>query len=158
MKKILFVVMLFSSTASAQRIAEGPLNLTRRANQGGKLLDAATLAADRSFTISTSGARGYGLLTLYISLTWDAASAVALTCTGSNDGNTTDYALQSCSVASGACTSSDASWSKAVTASKKWIWRVDVEGIEDIECTFTDTGGGASDTLTVYGQFAVKGG
>ena len=156
---IVTIAALFApSVVMAQPI--GPLNYVQRANNGNKLIDAQTLAAARSFTLSPAWATmGYGLLVLYIAVTDanDSVTDVTLTCTASLDGGVTDHKLQSCDTASGACTSYNASWSKNPSSSENWTWRVDTEGFEYVECTFTPTGGAAADLITVYGGLAVKG-
>ena len=83
-----------------------------------------------------------------------------MTCQGSRDDGTTVYDLQVCETASGVCTTFDASWSidPAGTATDRFIWRVDFEGIEDIKCTFTPTGGATTvDTISVFVSACTKG-
>lgn len=132
----------------------------------GTVIDAQTMAAPRSFTIVRQNPAYYGvygLTTLWICLT-DADNSVTdltMTCTGSPNDGTTDYTLQDCStLVAGVCTSVNASWSKnpsAISSPKCWPWRVDTEGVAELECTFTPTGGAAADLLSVYATFAVKG-
>lgn len=131
----------------------------------GKVVNAVTLdAASTNFAINWTQAdqRGvYGLMSVWVELT-DADNSVTafnMTCYGSRDENTTDYTLQSCDVATGVCTSSDASWTKnpSALATKSWVWRVDVESMPAVNCTITDTGGDASDSMTVYATFSTKG-
>lgn len=110
--------------------------------------------ANRTFTLTAGLANGFGMGVFQFDFTHNAATAIAMTCHGSLDAQTTWAELQSCSVASGACTSSDASWSKAVSADDDWMWRVDFLGAPDIKCIVTCTSGGASDTFTVYGRLS----
>lgn len=117
----------------------------------GTLATATLDASSTTVTIGTADLSGFGILTLYFKLTWNAASAISMTCTASPDGGTTDYKLQTCDIASGACTSYNSSWSKSVSASTNWAWRIDTLGFPEIECVITDTGGGASDTLVIAG-------
>lgn len=81
-----------------------------------------------------------------------AATAVTLSCTTSEDGGTTDDILQDCSLASGVCTSSDASWSKAVSATKVWRWRVGIKNGKQAECQVALTAGDGTDRITVKGK------
>ena len=123
------------------------------------LVDNLGLDASRSFTVSPCDANGYCYSTLVLSLnhsTHDAASAIAMTCTTSLDSGTTNATLQDCDVASGACTSNDASWTKAISGVKAWPWRVDVAGYPSVTCTITDTGGGAGDKITVLGLLVTE--
>lgn len=120
-------------------------------------------ASSSSFTVKLDAPSANGIWGLMIAwvTTVDAdngVSAITMSCTGSPDGGTTDYTLQSCATASGVCTSSDASWVKNPGANTtRWPWRVDIEGFPEIECTFTDTGGDSSDSVAVYITFATKG-
>jgi hypothetical protein len=121
------------------------------------------LDAASSYTFSVQKWGGYGILTNYITTVDDDASVTNLTmkCQGSRDDGATLYDMQVCEVASGVCTTFDASWSTdpAATATDRWIWRVDFEGVEDIKCTFTPTGGAATvDTLSVFVSACTKGG
>lgn len=125
------------------------------------------LTSTRSFEIERSSkTTGLGLLVVLIKLT-DANSSitqVGMTCTTSLDNNTTDYTIQACTTSSGACASSNASWDKgdAVTGpgTANWVWRVDTEGYEDIECTFAADAGSAAaaDVITVSYRECTKGG
>ena len=146
---------------SAVSADQGPKNLG--------MLPVATIAAtamdaaSSTFEVENAKLAGvYGLLLVLVTVTDanDSTTAVTMTCTTSADNNSTDYTLQVCTTAAGACTSSNASWVKdpsAITSPKRWVWRVDVEGLEDYECTFTDTGGAAADTIAVSAYAAVKG-
>lgn len=162
MKKLLLALpaYLFLLLASPSYGDVGPKNLvTVTANP----LINTTLAATRSFSLTQLTNSGtYGLLVLYVSVTDanNSVTALGMSCTSSLDGNTTDYTLQDITIAAGVGTSVDASWTKdpsAITSPKRWVWRVDIEGLEDVECTITNTGGTAADTLRVDGAFAVKG-
>lgn len=158
--KQLFSIILIGAVCTTGYASTGPKNAVVNI---GTLIDAQDMGANRSFSqtqLSNMGA--FGLLNVYLSLT-DANNSVTnirMTCTASLDGNTTDFTMQSCTVASGVCTSDNAAWDRnpsAVASPKRWVWRVDIEGLEDIECTFAPTGGAAADLLTVTGQLAVKG-
>lgn len=122
-------------------------------------------AASGTFEVENLKLSGtYGLMILFLALTDanDSCTAVTMSCTGSPDNNTTDYTLQSCTTVTGVCTSADASWVKDASGNttvdtKRWVWRVDIEGMEDVECTFTDTSGAAADSLRVEAYLATKG-
>lgn len=162
MKCFLTVCLTTLMTLPAFGQATGPRNAFA---DMGTLIDGANLgAASNSFsTSSTNRPRGMGLVALYISLTDadNSVTALNMSCTGSNDDNVTDYTLQSCLTALGVCTSYNASWVRdpsLIASPKRWVWRVDVEGVSALQCTFTDTGGAAADLITIIGQYAVKGG
>lgn len=121
------------------------------------------LDAARTFSITNTHQSGsWDLMIVYISLVDanDSTTALNLSCTASHDNNTTDYTLQDCTTAAGVHTCVNESWTKdpsGISSPKQWPWRVVISGFEDIECTFTDTGGAAADLLTVYIAFATKG-
>lgn len=157
----LIAALLAPSLVLAQA-GVGPLN---RNSSLGTLLSTTTLdASSTSITWDAEMKQGsWGELIIYVTVTDGSNSVTALnmTCYGSKNGGTTLYTLQSISVASGVGTSYDASWTKdpsAITSPKRWIWRVDIEGIEDAKCIFTDTGGDASDSISAIVDLAVKGG
>lgn len=157
-KYILLGILLIASVALART---GPLNNYVRS--GSEVLDAQTLDAARTFRVSRDSGQGaWGLMSVFIQVTDanDSVTALTMTCSASIDGNTTDYALQDCVLASGAGTCYNLTWAHnpaATTSPKKWVWRVDIEGLEDVECVFTDTGGAAADLLDVSLSFATKG-
>ena len=146
----------YADYAGAQGYGE-----THKTRKLGSLITGGTLdAASHVATVSSAdgGSLGYAVLSLYVKLT-DANSSVtniSMSCTGSHDGGTTDYTLQSCAVAAGTCTSTNAAWSKTLTAQGNWIWRVDILGYQEVECTFTDTGGLVADTLDVTGTLVTQ--
>jgi hypothetical protein len=118
------------------------------------LIDEGTLdEVSNSFTLQAPNSiDGYGILGLDIIHTNNAASAITMTCQKSFDAGVTWSTLQTCERSSGVCTSYDASWVKSVSGDDAWFWRVDVLGVLDrLACTFTDTGGGANDSITVHG-------
>ncbi len=149
---IIAASLLFAAPAMAQRVGGRHAWIDL-----GTLIAAQTAAAPRSFTVNNS-AFGMGVLWLFIKETRDGGlSNVTMSCTASEDDNTTDYLLQDCSVAAGVCSSSDASWSQTIAANKNWIWRVDVLGVPgDLECTFSFTGGDAGDAITVDGWMVTQ--
>lgn len=124
-------------------------------------------ASSSSFSWTQPSNQGaFGLLMVYVQLTDadDSCTAITMSCTSArtnmNSGNV--YTLQSCTTASGVCTSSDSSWVKDASGNtssdiKRWVWRVDIEGLEDGTCTFTDTAGAAADSIRVDAAFATKG-
>lgn len=127
---------------------------------GTQISSTALSAASSTFQVKNYAAKTGGtwpIMVVYIS-TLDAdngVSAITMSCTGSKNQNSTDYTLQDITVSSGVGTSADASWVKDPGANTtRWPWRVDVRGFPDVECTFTDTGGDASDTITVDVSFS----
>jgi len=160
MKRLLALCLFVFLIALPVQSATGPKNPyvslgTKIASLG---LDAA-----RSFEIENLRQSGiWGLMVVYIHLTDadDSTTALNMICTGSEDNNTTPYALHDCTIAAGLATCVNVSWTtdpSGVTSPKAWIWRIDIEGIEDIECTFSDTGGLAADKLKVDVTLAKKG-
>jgi hypothetical protein len=127
----------------------------------GVLVDGLAMSSSRSFAVNTRSASGYGVLTLFTSLT-DANTSITrldLTCTGSDDSNTTDYEFEDCTVSAGVATCVDGGvWQKASPGSTKFARRVDVNGVPDLECTYSvGTGsGGAPDLLSVRGRLCVN--
>ena len=123
--------------------------------QANTLINAATFDAARSFNLNFNQyGGGFDVLSIYLEFT-DANSSVTRfdgNCTTSLNGNTTDFEIQDCAVAAGVCTSSDTEWQKATPGTANWVWRVDVSGYQDVECTF-DVGAGAgaaADLLTAH--------
>ncbi len=122
----------------------------------GEKIEITTLdAANTSFTINRSNAwQGWDLMIVYISVVDGGASSVTnvtMSCTASEDDNTTPATIQDCTTAAGVCTSNDAGWEKdPASTGQRWAWRVDISGFQDIECTLTDDGGDASDSIQVY--------
>lgn len=154
MRKLLsfLVILATSAPAFAQQI--GDMSWYDQ----GKIIDAVACNGSstvRRFTLTSGSGAGYGLLDLQVEFTRVAATAVALSCTTSINGQATWATLQSCSVATGVCTSTDASWSKDVSGgSANWVWRLDFLGASDVRCTFSCTAGGGSDLFTVYGRLS----
>lgn len=118
--------------------------------------------ASTTVTVNLQKAKAsWGLAVIYVTVTdaSDGVTDISMACTTSEDGGTTPFYLSSCDVSAGACTSSLASWSydpQAVTSPKRWVWRVDIEGLKDLACEFSDTGGDVSDVLAVSVSLAAK--
>lgn len=100
---------------------------------------------------------GFTRLKMYLTAT-DANStmtSVTATCYDNITSSVTNpYSLQSCSVASGACTSSDITLVKSISGTKRWEWILDVSGLTYVHCAFTAAGTitASVDTLTGYYQ------
>lgn len=161
---LLFAIALLPQSALAQSI--GPKQMCIQAiNSSGStaLIDAAVMTSSPSFSINRPNLDGgFDLFMLLIKLT-DADTSITrfdLTCTASDDGNTTDYFIQDCTVAAGVATCVDAGvWRKASPGSKNWSYRLDVSGWPDIECTATVGTGAATatiDKLSVTGRFCTE--
>lgn len=161
MRRILLGLSVFVCLSSTAYASQEPLRAYGRTKVQ---IDASALdASSTSFSLTNLPTTGtWGLLMVYVSITDsdNSTTAINMSCTGSTDDNSTDYTLQDVAVAAGVGTSTNLSWTKnpsAITSPKRWLWRVDIEGIEDIECTFTDTGGAAADSITVTTVLATKG-
>ena len=156
MKPIALSLALLLSPAAALAQAQGK----HLAVQLPTLLDGVACnaaAATRMFTVARGAALGYGLLVVSVGLTrGGAATSVGMSCEGSTDGGTTWGLLQDCTASGGVCTSNDASWAKAVSGNKTFVWRVDILGMRDVRCTLTCTGGTAADVLTVKGYLVTQ--
>jgi hypothetical protein len=113
-------------------------------------------SATRTWTASAGQGAGYGLGIFQIDLTRVAATDVGLICYGSLNNGTTWAQLRACSVSSGVCTSSGASWVETVGASTNVLWRVDFLGSPDIKCTFSCTTGGGTDLVSMYGRLSAQ--
>jgi hypothetical protein len=113
-------------------------------------------AGTRTWTASAGQGAGFGVATFQLNLTRVAATDISLICYGSLDHGTSWAQLQSCSVAAGVCTSSNASWVKSVSGDAQVPWRVDFLGYPDIRCTFACTAGGGTDLVTWYGRLTTE--
>lgn len=108
-------------------------------------------AATRTWGYSSSANDGLGLIFAQVTYTrggGSAVTAVSMSCVGDIDGST-DAAFQSCATTSGLCTSTDQTWTKAVSATGSWIWRVDAQGASNVRCVVGSTGTPNGDTFTV---------
>lgn len=160
MKKLIFALAVFLAVPA---MATQPLQ--KYARYGEVVALTALSAASSSFEIENIQHRGtWGLAVIYVNLldADDGVSAINMTCTASTDDNTTDYMMPDCPVSAGTATCTQITWvfdpSGHTSADNKyWVWRVDIEGYEDFECTFTDTGGDGSDFIQVELAFATKG-
>lgn len=146
----------------AMIILLGAMDAKHKVVNMGVQIDALGLDASRAFELELSPDSSWGVMVLYIQLldANNSTTALNMSCTGSLDNNTTDYTLHSCDTVLGTATCYNLTWTtdpSGVTSPKKHIWRVDIEGLQDIECTFTDTGGVAADKLTVTASLAIKG-
>lgn len=165
MKKLLLILGLLCITSAAY--ADKEKHICTGLVEG---LDDSDLVSARSFTTTRSNDNrsAFNLLNVYIDHDDSANGTVTrvdMTCVGITDnldspGSTEEFIIQVCSVSSGVCTSSDNDFQKTVsgTEDKKWIWRVDVSGLQNIKCTF-DAGAGsghADDRLDVDYQFCVN--
>jgi hypothetical protein len=122
------------------------------------LADCADDPEDRRFTFNNFG--GFALTGVQVNYTDDATTAttaITMTCDVSLDSGLTWAALQDCSVSSGTCTSSDATWSKTVSsASKNFFWRIDALSAPRLRCTLACTGGDANDTLSAWAVLSAE--
>jgi len=147
MKKILTYLTLIAFPAIALATPS-----SHEARTVGTLLSAVALnatAATRTITLTEQNMRGFSVAALFIDFNRTAATDVSMTCTGSMDAGTTYFQFQSCDVSAGDCTSTDASWTRTISANDEFIWRVDTMGIPRVQCLFAGTSAGGSDTVTV---------
>ena len=161
MTRLLLVLALLALPAISH--AQGVSRTERKA-----LLTAvagnAAASAKTFILVSSGGAQtkvqtgGYNLAVLHFNMDYTSgATAVGLVCSSSDDGGTNLFVLQTCDVAAGACTSSDASWAKAIAAAdKKWAWRVDITGYAFVSCVVSVTTGAADDAISVSGYLTTK--
>ena len=116
------------------------------------------LAINATRTASFAATDRHTTAVMYLDLTRSTATAVTMACTSSDDGGTTNFALQECAVSAGVCTSTDKSWSNAVSANEQWVWRVDVAGLKQLDCNIDGTAAGAGDLITVTGYLCTGAG
>lgn len=109
-----------------------------------------TQALDSSKTTDAITVRGLTFLDFTLQYVYNSATDVRMACQKSHNGTvwSDKQVLESVSVA-GVINSEDAVWKKDVTASKTWSWSVSILGEVYLRCTFSATGGAASDTVTV---------
>jgi len=171
MKKLTLVLCLLSSTALADASRNYITKPQPACSDATTCITAVGTDASRSFKVDntiqgTFAPVGSGLLLVWVALTDanDSVTGVSLACTGSYDDNTTDFRIPSCPWDSVNlrfnCESGSLFWNPSDETSadiKYQVFRYDVEGIEDLECTFTFTNGAAGDTITARQSFAVKG-
>lgn len=160
MKRILVTAAALGLLLAPVTIAaQSQVRTTHLIRDLGLLLDGPALnaaAATRTFTVTESNMIGSGVLIAYVDFTHTAATDVQMTCTASPDGGTTYFAIQSCEVTAGDCTSSDANWTIAVSGDDTLVWRVDTLGFPRVQCVFSGTSGGGSDTIDVTVFLASK--
>lgn len=127
----------------------------------GTLVDDVALnaaAATRTASVLLEGSKaGYDIAIMHIDLTHTAATDVQMSCTITPSAADSAGVLQQCAVSAGACTSSDASWTKAVSGDKVFLWRVDISGFPGtLACVLSGTSAGANDKVTVKGWLVTK--
>lgn len=155
--------MRFWIVSALTLAACAPGTQSKFANYGTVITTTTLDASSSSFSFANQQASTDG--TWDIATVWVTAidadngvSAITMSCTGSKNNNTTDYTLQSVDVSAGVGTSTDASWVKNPGANTtRWPWRIDIAGFPSVECTFTDTGGDASDSIAVDLSLAMEG-
>ena len=116
-----------------------------------KLLNAVAsnaAAASRTFTIDTAG---WAKTVLQVNYVYNAGTAVTMTCTASLDGGTTYASITSTSISAGAGTVTAYVDTFAISAaSANFLLEYDTRVYDHLKCVAAVTGGGASDTITVY--------
>lgn len=159
MRYILAVLLIASTAFAGSGVTAGDKKTFLNA------VHANAAAGSLTFTVPVSngpftagnGTETNQIANLYFNFDYtDGATAVTMTCSASDDKSTL-FVIQSCAVATGVCTSTDASWSKAISAAdKKWIWRVDLTGMVYASCVVAVTGGTANEHVTVTGWVSTK--
>lgn len=122
-------------------------------------LNNAPLVISPEFKTLQDANSGFGLIIVEIDYTRQGGSAVTsinMTCFGniSRPGSNPviDDFLQTCTTNAGICTSFDSIWQKAVNISKKWVWRIDAQGYDNVRCVLSTTGAAGTDTVTVHSK------
>ena len=146
------LALIFSASAFARASEPQAMRYPLGTLLDGVALNDAT-PANRTLTVLTDGTQsGYGLLVLYVDHTNSNASTVDMTCTNKPTATDTAATLQDCTIDAGECESDDASWSKSVSASKAWPWRVNISGFPGrIECVLSGTSADGSDLVSIKG-------
>lgn len=166
LRRLLFL-LLIPSVASAQAVL-GPKHRPSPTTGRGVLKQSA-ICGDDSSTLRTfswsgdNGAIGFATAIWWVEFTDGAGTDGALTfsCTVSRDGNVTDYAVTSCSVASGKCTlvlpSSNTIFETPTLTDDTNFWvRWDLLGAADYQCTVAHSQAGADDCWTLYAQLITE--
>lgn len=157
-RAILFVLAL----VAVVRIPSSSVHAAPEVRAAAHLDDKETgdLSASQDFEVEVGRSRIFGLASIWICVTDadDSVTEVEMTCTGSHDNNTTDYVLQEIDAAGASTDEPSLSKNPSAMANKCWLWRLDIEGVEDFECTLSDTGGDGDDSYDVDVTLASKGG
>ncbi len=167
MRYLFFVLTLLISTVVFADV--GPSGPKQRCGEsstgaltGEIVINDLDLTTSRSFTLNVDNRNNWGLLSVWVNFSYNTVTRVDMTCTNSLDGGTTEYEIQSCDNSTiGVCVSEDSGvFRKTVSANKKWgPWRLNVEGIADVTCTFSvgAGSGSSSDKITVTTRLCTKG-
>jgi hypothetical protein len=151
MKRVLLVATLLFLASTASAYESIKYLFTGAATKLSAVALTAS-AATRTWGYSSSANDGFGLIFAQVTYTRGGGSsvtAISMSCVGDIDGGTTDATFQSCSTVSGLCTSTDQTWTKTVSATGSWIWRVDAQGASNVRCVVGSTGTPNGDTITV---------
>lgn len=80
----------------------------------------------------------------------DSVTLITMICTGSKDDNTTNYSLTVRETSSGVSTFYVLRLvHNPAVGTARWLFEVDVKGVQDVKCVLTDTGGDESDSIQV---------
>lgn len=103
-------------------------------------------AGTRTFTFNPVG---YARVIFYVDYTHSNDGTLTLTCTASDDGNTTDFALTTCTEASGTCTLNFAGVivTPSLTTDKDFVAVLGVHSYRSVECVLEH--GGTPDSADV---------
>ena len=114
-----------------------------------------TLALDASKTTDALQVGGWRFVNFNLAHVNSTATAVTMYCEGSDSGAAPWFRIQGLALSAGTFTSSDVTWSNAVTGNENWPWRVNTQAYKYVRCVFDSTGGGGSDTLTATARASV---
>lgn len=159
-KIILATLLILTLPTGAAAYQDGPKNVDINL---GTLINAQTLASARTATINGNVIKGYGIVSLYATVTDanDSETGVSVACTSAPTSGGTEYRVPTCVWDSGNtrynCEAGPMFWNPSdETSPKSQVFRIDVEGLSNLTCSFTFVGGAAGDSITVTGRAAVK--
>jgi len=157
--------MLKALAFSILMATTGPAQLYQKLGSDGVVIPSTTFGGPQppSFVVNRNAGNTMGLLMVYIEVTDadDSVTAITMNCAASPDLNTTNWFLQTCTVSGATATCvmpltfvTDPS---GLTSPKRWMSRVDIEGVQSMKCVFTNTGGTAADSIRVLAALSTKG-
>jgi hypothetical protein len=159
-------MLLFKRILTALLLAVGSLSIPSYALAQSDLpgsisdVEKSIYISSSAFTSVTMGSaretdairtQGFSAITFFLTFTQSAATAVTMACKAGPTSSTINYSVQVLYSYTNATASSDThTWSQAVSSSESWPWTVTLmPGYNYLKCTFTATGGGSSDLLTL---------
>lgn len=115
-------------------------------------------AADRTFATHSEDGVGWAVGIFQVDFTHNAATAVSATPSASLNGQSTWASIPACDATTdGVCTLTGTGiYTREVTGSENFIFRVDFLGATDVKLVISCTAGGASDTFDLYGRVSTQ--